>query len=224
METMSTDGLLDIAQAAETAGITPGALHGLIRRRKVPAQRIGGRCFVRIEDLEEIVVRRRRGALAPAYAVLMALGERGDAATVEELATLLNRPRRTVLGWVQDLDWANLIQRHRGDDPREPARCSLTKTGWELYRKERAVRGDRVAGREPDRSGGGCGSRSSTGDPATPGANPACPDLEDQAKVAELLEIGRIGVTVSEERSDAALPRHLARSREAWLAAPCRPS
>jgi 5-methyltetrahydrofolate--homocysteine methyltransferase len=28
---------------------------------------------------------------------------------------------------------------------------------------------------------------------------PACPDLEDQAKVAELLEIGRIGVTVSEE-------------------------
>jgi 5-methyltetrahydrofolate--homocysteine methyltransferase len=27
---------------------------------------------------------------------------------------------------------------------------------------------------------------------------PACPDLEDQAKVAELLEIGRIGVTVSE--------------------------
>jgi 5-methyltetrahydrofolate--homocysteine methyltransferase len=28
---------------------------------------------------------------------------------------------------------------------------------------------------------------------------PACPDLEDQAKVAELLEISRIGVTVSEE-------------------------
>jgi len=28
---------------------------------------------------------------------------------------------------------------------------------------------------------------------------PACPDLDDQVKVAELLEIGRIGVTVSEE-------------------------
>ncbi len=28
---------------------------------------------------------------------------------------------------------------------------------------------------------------------------PACPDLEDQAKVADLLDIGRIGVTVSEE-------------------------
>jgi 5-methyltetrahydrofolate--homocysteine methyltransferase len=28
---------------------------------------------------------------------------------------------------------------------------------------------------------------------------PACPDLEDQTKVAELLDIGRIGVTVSEE-------------------------
>src|ERR1043166_5599582 len=28
---------------------------------------------------------------------------------------------------------------------------------------------------------------------------PACPDLDDQAKVAELLEIERIGVTVSEE-------------------------
>src|SRR5438874_534805 len=28
---------------------------------------------------------------------------------------------------------------------------------------------------------------------------PACPDLDDQAKVAELLDIGRIGVTVSEE-------------------------
>jgi 5-methyltetrahydrofolate--homocysteine methyltransferase len=28
---------------------------------------------------------------------------------------------------------------------------------------------------------------------------PACPDLDDQVKVAELLEIDRIGVTVSEE-------------------------
>ena len=28
---------------------------------------------------------------------------------------------------------------------------------------------------------------------------PACPDLEDQAKVADLLEIDRIGVTVTEE-------------------------
>jgi 5-methyltetrahydrofolate--homocysteine methyltransferase len=27
---------------------------------------------------------------------------------------------------------------------------------------------------------------------------PACPDLEDQVKVAELLDVGRIGVTVSE--------------------------
>src|SRR5207244_12051060 len=36
------------------------------------------------------------------------------------------------------------------------------------------------------------GSRSSWG-------YPACPDLDDQAKVADLLDIGRIGVTVSEE-------------------------
>ena len=28
---------------------------------------------------------------------------------------------------------------------------------------------------------------------------PACPDLEDQAEVAELLDVGRIGMTVSEE-------------------------
>ncbi|MFM7390982.1 MAG: vitamin B12 dependent-methionine synthase activation domain-containing protein, partial [Actinomycetota bacterium] len=28
---------------------------------------------------------------------------------------------------------------------------------------------------------------------------PACPDLEDNAKVAELLEAGRIGITVNEE-------------------------
>jgi 5-methyltetrahydrofolate--homocysteine methyltransferase len=28
---------------------------------------------------------------------------------------------------------------------------------------------------------------------------PACPDLEDNAKVAELLEAGRIGISVSEE-------------------------
>lgn len=139
MKTMSTDGFLDIAQAAEVAGITPGALHGLIRRRKVPAERIGGRCFVRAEDIERIAVQRRRGPLAPAYAVLLTLGESGAAATVEELATLLQRPRRTVLGWVQDLDRDNLVERRRGDDPREPARCSLTKAGWELYRKERAL-------------------------------------------------------------------------------------
>jgi hypothetical protein len=30
-------------------------------------------------------------------------------------------------------------------------------------------------------------------------SSPACPDLEDQAKVAELLEIERIGVTLTEE-------------------------
>lgn len=137
METMSTDGLLDIAQAAEAAGITPGALHGLIRRRKVPAERIGGRCFVRVQDIQEIAAQRRRGALAPAYAVLMALGE-NSGATAEELAALLNRPKRTVLGWLQDLDRDELVERRRGERPREPARCFLTPTGWELYRKERA--------------------------------------------------------------------------------------
>jgi len=138
METMPTDGLLDIVQAAEAAGTTYAALHGLIRRRKLAAERICGRWFVRAEEVERIAIERRRGSLAPAYAVLFALGDSGVDASVEELATLLERPRRTVLGWVQDLDREHFVERHRGDNPRDPARCSLTEAGWELYRRERA--------------------------------------------------------------------------------------
>ena len=48
-----------------------------------------------------------------------------------------------------------------------------------------------------DRRSPGCSS-SSTAAAATRGY-PACPDLEDNAKVAELLEADRIGVQVGED-------------------------
>lgn len=139
-----TGGLLDVPEAARWAGITPGALYGLIHRRKVPAERIGGRCFVRSEHLEGVAAgaaaRQRQGWLSPAYPVLMALGQH-EGATAEELADSLSRSKRTVLGWLQDLDREGLVERKRDSAPREPARCSLTEVGWALYRRELAEAG-----------------------------------------------------------------------------------
>jgi hypothetical protein len=131
------DDLIDLPSAAQYTGFSGNALLVRIRHGHLPARQIGRRWFIHRDHVEAIAAERRRGPFARAYPVLTALADH-DGATVEELARIVGRPKRTVLGWLKDLDLAGLVERRRSNDPRSPASCSLTESGWDFYRKEGA--------------------------------------------------------------------------------------
>lgn len=126
--------LLDVPTAAHRLGVGCWYVRQKILDGTLPATRYGQRWLIAEEDL-----RRCPQAPPPNYsrraigaqrrmAVLAALAEDAGA-TVQDLAETLGRPRRTTLGWVQDLDRSGLIQRRRGSHSKEPDRCYLTEAG-----------------------------------------------------------------------------------------------
>jgi excisionase family DNA binding protein len=141
------DEYLDLYTAAQRLGFARATLNVFVLQGRLPAERWGRQWFVRRDDLEAFAdVYYPSGAareLGSAYVAFVGVAER-PGITVEELATLLGRPKRTVLGWLQDLDRRGLVERRRRNQSRDPARCFLTEAGSELYGEERAVATDRV--------------------------------------------------------------------------------
>lgn len=141
METRHAPDELDLWTAAERLGLGRAALNVFVLQGRLPAQRRGRQWFVRPEDLDAFAdayyPSGAAGKLGSTYPAFAGVAER-PGITVEELATLLGRPRRTVLGWLQALDRRGLIERRRQNESRAPAQCFLTGTGAELYKEEQA--------------------------------------------------------------------------------------
>lgn len=141
------DEYLDLYAAAERLGFARATLNVFVLQGRLPAERWGRQWFVRREDLEAFAdAYYPSGAareLGSSYAALAGVAER-PGITVEELAALLDRPRRTVLGWLQALDRRGLVERRRRNESSDPARCFLTEAGSQLYGEERAVATERV--------------------------------------------------------------------------------
>jgi hypothetical protein len=113
---------------------------------RLPAHRLGQRWYIPADALEEFAQSytrptRGREPLRPEMArpVLEALHDH-PGATVGELAELVGRPRRTVLGWVQMLDEEGLVERQRGRGSRDPDRCFLTEDGRTFCKGEEPSR------------------------------------------------------------------------------------
>ena len=104
--------------------------------------------------------------------------------------------------------WARRSRRRRPvSSPRTATRttCTCTASAWRWPRPwpSSGTAASGRSGASPTRTArpsAAC-SASSTGAGATRGATTACPDLEDNAKCAELVGADRIGVEVSEETS-----------------------
>ncbi len=146
MERPEDEVFIDLPTAARRLGVTRITANGFVLEGWLPARRVGQRWFITVDDLERFAATRsgdsRRGPqrLRPenALPVLEALHDH-PGATVQELADLIQRPRRTVLGWIQMLDGEGLVSRKRGSS-RDPDRCHLTEAGRRfLHRKEVAT-------------------------------------------------------------------------------------
>lgn len=142
METTDERDYLDLWTAAERLGLGRSAMNVFVLQGRLPAERRGRQWFIRRDDLDVFADSYYpSGAareLGSRYSALVGVAER-PGITVEELATLLDRPRRTVLGWLQALDRRGLIERRRRNESSDPARCFLTEAGSKLYGEERAV-------------------------------------------------------------------------------------
>jgi excisionase family DNA binding protein len=138
---------LDLYSAAERLGLGRSAVNLFVLQGRLPALRRGRQWFVRAEDLDAFADTYRpsgaAGALGSAYMAFAGVAER-PGITVEELAGLLGRPRRTVLGWLQLLDRRGLIERRRRNESSAPAQCYLTESGMTLYEEETAASGERI--------------------------------------------------------------------------------
>lgn len=131
----AVDDLVDLAAAGRRLGVDRRLVNVLVLEGRLPAHRLGQRWYVTSATLEEFARHytrptRGREGLQPetARSVVEALADR-PGATVGELAQVVGRPKRTVLGWVQMLDEEGLVERRRGRGPRDPDRCYLTDDG-----------------------------------------------------------------------------------------------
>jgi DNA-binding MarR family transcriptional regulator len=143
-------GLIDLPTAARRLGINRITANLLVLEGRLPAQKLGQRWVIDEEEFARFAAsyqpdkNRGREPLRPEAArpVLEALHDH-QGATVGELAQLVGRPRRTVLGWVQMLDEEGLVERRRGRGSRDPDRCFLTEDGRTFCKGgEGAVVGD----------------------------------------------------------------------------------
>lgn len=146
----AVDDLVDLATAGRRLGVDRRLVNVLVLEGRLPAHRLGQRWYVAAAALEEFAQHykrptRGREPLRPETArpVLDALLA-CDGATVAQLAELVCRPKRTVLGWVQMLDQKGLVERQRGRGPRDPDRCRITDHGRTFCR-----------GKEPGAAGSG---------------------------------------------------------------------
>jgi DNA-binding MarR family transcriptional regulator len=137
--TADVDELVDLRTAADVAGMTVEGVARHVRSRRLPARRIGHKWFVRRDDLHVFIRSRRLGREEGQRLILASLAEQ-EGATVEQLATLFDCPRRSVLEWLQSLDRQGLIERRRKNRSQAPAHCFLTEDGWQLYREDLAIR------------------------------------------------------------------------------------
>lgn len=131
--------LLDLATAARRLGLGRPWLNVLVLQGRLPAERRGQQWFIRRQDFDAFAdsYHPRNSPLGVTYPAFVAVAER-EGATVEDVAGILGRPKRTVLDWLQTLDRRGLVERRRGHHPRDPAHCYLTAAGRDLYRKEQA--------------------------------------------------------------------------------------
>ncbi len=143
---IGVDEVVDLATAGRRLGVDRRLVNVLVLEGRLPAHRLGQRWYIAADALEEFAQSytrptRGREPLRPEMArpVLEALYEH-QGATVGELAELVGRPRRTVLGWVQMLDEEGLVERQRGRGSRDPDRCFLTEDGRTFCRGEEPSR------------------------------------------------------------------------------------
>ncbi len=133
---------IDLPTAARRLGINRITANLLVLEGRLPAHKLGQRWLIDEDDFERFATtyqpdpKRGREPLRPEAArpVLEALCDH-DGATVGELAEVIGRPRRTVLGWVQMLDEEGLIERRRGRGSRDPDRCVITEDGRTFCRR-----------------------------------------------------------------------------------------
>jgi excisionase family DNA binding protein len=142
----ATGELIDLPTAARRLGISRRALNLLVLDGRVRARKLGQRWVISSHDFDEFVpTYQRRHGLPPepevAYPALRLLGEQ-EGATVAHVSAELGIKRRRALEWLQRLEADGLIERRRGSNPNQPARCYLTTAGRDFYRKE-------LAGQEP---------------------------------------------------------------------------
>jgi excisionase family DNA binding protein len=135
MVATAVDDLVDLATAGRRLGVDRRLVNVLVLEGRLPAHRLGQRWYVTAEALEEFARHytrpsRGRERLQPEMArpVVEAVADH-PGATVGELAELVGRPKRTVLGWVQMLDEEGLVERRRGRGSRDPDHCFLTEDG-----------------------------------------------------------------------------------------------
>lgn len=136
------DEYLDLHAAAKRLGFARATVNVFVLQGRLPAQRWGRQWFVRRDDLEAFAdTYYPSGAardLGSAYTAFVGVAEQ-PGVTAEELADLLDRPKRTVLEWLQALDRRGLVERRRRNESSDPARCFLTEVGKELYGEERQM-------------------------------------------------------------------------------------
>ena len=125
--------LLDVRRAASMLGVSLYFLRKWINQGTLPAQRLGQHWLLRRSDVEALVAHLGAGP-APFIArtshrqVLNVIAET-PGIHVADIAARLGKSRRSVLGYVQDLDQAGLVERRATANPRLPQPCYLTEAG-----------------------------------------------------------------------------------------------
>ena len=143
--TQPQEAFVELATAARRLGVSRSTVNGFLLEGRLPAQRVGQRWIIATADLERFAAtysadhRRGPDRLRPEITlpVIKALQEH-PGATVQQLAQLVQRPRRTVLGWIQMLDAEGLVSRQRGRS-QDPDRCHLTQAGQGFLLGEEAT-------------------------------------------------------------------------------------
>jgi len=137
VERSDDQSFVDLSAAARRLGVTRKGANVLVLEGQLPARKWGQRWMVDKADLERFAANYRpvrrgaRPALRPEHlrAVLDLIADHPGISALE-VAEVLGRARRTVLGWMQYLDREGLVERRREDwDPKDPAHCYLTEAG-----------------------------------------------------------------------------------------------